>query len=173
MTEEERQEQAADRADTNPDAPGPRPTPVDVYVLMTIETGLVTTADWLAERVKRPAFRAATGQGWSDDVHRQVVLLAAKDSADPRRWKFTGQRSAPEAAEWLSLRFRNSPGPFRTLAEGERQAVENVARMGAELIRRTLGEARRTEAVPHPCPLPCGGQLVVEGGDGAPPVVRC
>jgi uncharacterized Zn finger protein len=44
---------------------------------------------------------------------------------------------------------------------------------GAELIRRTLGEARRKEPVPHPCPQPCGGQLVVEGGDGAPPLVRC
>ncbi|MFI7014407.1 hypothetical protein [Streptomyces sp. NPDC050164] len=176
MTEEERQEQAAERADTNPDAPGPRPTPIDVDVLdvmTTIETGLLTTADWLAERVQRPAFRATTGRGWSDDVHRQVVLLAAKDAADPRRWKYTGQRDAPTAAEWLSLRLRNAPGPFRALDEGERQAVENVARMGVELLRRTLGEARRKEAVPHPCPQPCGGQLVVEGGDGAPPVVRC
>ncbi|MEU0199157.1 MULTISPECIES: hypothetical protein [unclassified Streptomyces] len=176
MTDEERQEQAAERADTNPDAPGPRPTPVDVDVLdvmTTIEQGLVTTADWLAERVQRPAFRATTGRGWSDDVHRQVVLLAAKDSADPRRWKFTGQRDAPTAAEWLSLRLQGAPGPFRALDEGERQAVENVARMGAELLRRTLGEARRKEAVPHPCPQPCGGQLVVEGGDGQPPVVRC
>lgn len=176
MTEEEHQELAAERADTNPEAPGPRPTPVDVGVLdvmTTIETGLVTTADWLAARVQRPAFRSEAGRGWSDDVHRQVVLLAAKDAADPRRWRFTGQRDAPTAAEWLSLRLRDAPGPFRSLQMGEREAVANVANMGAEMLRRTLGEARRREPVPHPCPQPCGGQLVVEGGDGTPPLVRC
>ncbi|MFB6771115.1 hypothetical protein [Streptomyces sp. NPDC056337] len=176
MSDEEQAEAAAERADTAPDAPGPRPTPVNVNVLdvmTTIETGLVTTADWLAERVQRPAFTWSTGRGWSDDVHRQAVLLSAKDAADPRRWRYTGQRSAPVAAEWLVLRLRAAPGPFRPLDEGERQAVENVARMGAELIRRTLGDARRKEPLPYPCPLPCGGQLVIEGGDGQAPVVRC
>lgn len=176
MSDEERQEQAAERADTNPDAPGPRPAPVNVDVLdvMTvIETGVVTAADWLAERVQRPAFRAPTGHGWSDDVHRAAVLLATKDAADPRRWRFTGQRSAPDAAEWLACRLRDQSGPFRRLDDGERQAVAEVAAAGAELIRRTLGDARRTTPLPHPCPMPCGGQLVVEGGDGAPPLVRC
>ncbi len=38
-----------------------------------------------------------------------------------------------------------------------------------ELVRRALGDARRVEDVPQPC----GGQLVDEGGDGAPPIVRC
>ncbi|MFE2045713.1 hypothetical protein ACFXAZ_33320 [Streptomyces sp. NPDC059477] len=177
MSEEERQEHAAERADTAPDAPGPRPAPVDVDVLdvmTTIETGLITTADWLAERVQRPAVTAATGRGWSDDVHRQVALIAARDAADPRRWRYTGQqRDAPTAAEWLALRLRSVPGPFRALDDGEREAVARVATMGATLLRRALGEQRRREAVPHPCPVPCGGQLVVEGGDGAPPVVRC
>ncbi|MEU0332201.1 hypothetical protein [Streptomyces sp. NPDC006193] len=175
LTEEERAAQAAERADTNPDAPGPRPAPVDVNVLdvmTTIETGLITAADWLASRVQRPAFKAPTGHGWSDDVHRAAVLLAAKDAADPRRWQYTGQRTAPDAAEWLALRLRDQPGPFRKLDEAERQAVAEVAAAGAELIRKTLGDARRREAVPHPCP-PCGGQLVVEGGDGAPPVLLC
>jgi hypothetical protein len=176
LDDEERQALVDEHADTNPDAPGPRPVPVDLDVLdimTTIETGLVTAADWLAERVQRPAFRAPTGHGWSDDVHRAAVLLAAKDAADPRRWKFTGQRSAPNAAEWLACRLRDQPGPFRKLDEGERQAVTEIAASGAELIRRTLGDARRTQAVPEPCPMPCGGQLVVEGGDGEPPVVRC
>ncbi|MFD3614448.1 hypothetical protein ACFWWT_04195 [Streptomyces sp. NPDC058676] len=176
MSDEELQEQAAERADTAPDAPGPRPVPVDVDVLdvmTTIETGLVTAADWLAERVQRPAFRAPTGHGWSDDVHRAAVLLATKDAADPRRWRYNGQPTAPDAAEWLACRLRDQPGPFRKLDEGERQAVAEVAQAGAELIRRTLGDARRTTAVPEPCPMPCGGQLVVEGGDGEPPIVRC
>ncbi|MGW4883385.1 hypothetical protein [Streptomyces murinus] len=175
MTEEERAEEAAERADTAPDAPGPRPAPVDVDVLdlmKTIETGLITAADWLASRVQRAPFRAPTGRGWSDDVHRASVLLAAKDAADPRRWRYTGSRTAPEAAEWLALRLRDQPGPFRRLDEGERLAVAEVAASGATLIRKALGDARQRTAVPQPCPL-CGGQLVLEGGDGAPPVVRC
>ncbi|MBL1108014.1 hypothetical protein JK361_26075 [Streptomyces sp. 5-8] len=176
MTDEERADQAAERADTAPDAPGPRPTPVDIDVLdvmTTIETGLITAADWLASRVQRPAFKAPTGHGWSDDTHRAAVLLAAKDAADPRRWKYAGPRTAPDAAEWLALRLRDAPGPFRRLDEGERQAVAEVAASGVELLRKTLGDARRRETVPHPCPMPCGGQLVVEGGDGAPPKVLC
>ncbi|WP_435643382.1 hypothetical protein ACR9VJ_18215 [Streptomyces sp. H49] len=176
MTEEERAEQAAERADTAPDAPGARPAPVDVDVLdimRTIETGLITAADWVASRVQRPPFQAPTGRGWSDDVHRASVLLAAKDAADPRRWKYTGQRTAPEAAEWLALRLRGGAGPFRGLDEGERRAVAEVAASGAALIRKALGDARQRTAVPQPCPLPCGGQLVLEGGDGAPPVVLC
>ncbi|MFB6943209.1 hypothetical protein ACFWGL_17055 [Streptomyces sp. NPDC060286] len=176
ISEEEHQAIAAERADTNPDAPGPRPTPVDIDVLdvmTTIETGLITTADWLAARVQRPAFRAPTGRGWSDDVHRNAVLLAVTDAADPRRWKFTGQRDVPTAARWLAARVRAEAGPFRALDDGEVQAVAEVARMGAELIGRALGDARRVTPVPHPCPIPCGGQLVIEGGDGKPPVVRC
>ncbi|MGW3166960.1 hypothetical protein ACWC9Q_29700 [Streptomyces sp. NPDC001142] len=176
ISEEERQTLADERADTNPDAPGPRPTPIDVDVLdvmTTIETGLVTTADWLADRVQRPAFQAPTGRGWSDEVHQTAALLAVADAADPRRWKFTGQRDVPTAARWLAGRFRDEPGPFRALDDGERQAVAEVARMGAELVARALGDARRTTPVPHPCPVPCGGQLVIEGGDGEPPTVRC
>ncbi|MFE9906435.1 hypothetical protein [Streptomyces achromogenes] len=175
MTDEERTAHADERADTDPDAPGPRPTPVDINVLdvmTTIETGLVTAADWLANRIQRPAFVAPTGRGWSDDVHRAAALLAAKDAADPRRWKYTGSRTAPEAAEWLACRLRDQPGPFRKLDAGERQAVAAVASSGAELIRKTLGDARQRASVSHPCPV-CDGQLVVEGGDGTPPVVLC
>jgi len=176
ISDEERQELADERADTNPDAPGPRPAPVDVDVLdimALIENGLVTTVDWLAERIQREPLRAPAGRGWDDEVHRTAVLLAAKDAANPARWRFTGRRTAAAAATWLAARLRNEPGPFRKLDEGERQAVENVAAMAGELLRRALGDARRTKTVPHPCPMPCGGQLVVEGGDGEPPVVRC
>ena len=176
MSEEERQELADERADTNPDAPGPRPAPVDVDVLdvmTTVETGLVTAADWLASRIQREPVTAPTGRGWSDDAHKTAVLLAAKDAADPARWRFTGQRTTPAAAAWLADRLATRPGPCRPLDDGERGAVIEVARMASELVGRTLGDARRVEDVPHPCPQPCGGQLVVEGGDGTPPVVRC
>jgi hypothetical protein len=141
--------------------------------MTTVETGLCTTADWLAERVQRPAFKADTGKGWTDDLHRQAALLAAKDQADPRRWRYVGQRDAPAAAEWLSLRVTGAPGPFRPLDAGELEAVAKVAAMGVQMIRRTLGDARQKEPIPQPCPEPCGGQLVVEGGDGQPPLVRC
>ncbi|MGW4728883.1 hypothetical protein ACWEQC_06830 [Streptomyces shenzhenensis] len=176
MSEEERQEHAAERADTAPDAPGPRPAPVDVNVLdvmTTVDTGLVTAADWLASRIQREPIKTPTGKGWGDEAHKAVVLLAAKDAADPARWKLTGQRSAPAAARWLAGRLANRPGPCRQLDNGERQAVAEVARMASELMRRVLGDARRMTPVPQPCPAPCGGQLVVEGGDGEPPVVRC
>ncbi|MGD6761378.1 hypothetical protein ACOKM5_20805 [Streptomyces sp. BH097] len=175
LDDEERAQYAAERADTAPDAPGPRPTPVDVDVLdvmNTIEQGLCTTADWLASRVQRPVMTVPTGRGWSDEAHRQAVLAAAKDAADPRRWKYQGERTAIAAAVWLAFRLADAPGPFRALDEGERLAVEKVAAMGVELLHRTLGEQRRTEPVPQPCPV-CRGQLVVEGGDGLPPVVRC
>ncbi|MDX3831368.1 hypothetical protein [Streptomyces europaeiscabiei] len=176
MSDEERQELAEERADTNPDAPGPRPAPVDVDVLdvmTTVETGLVTAADWLASRIQREPVKAPTGKGWGDEAHRAAVLLAAKDTADPARWRFTGQRTATAAAEWLAARLADRPGPFRRLDDGERGAVVEVARMASELVRRSLGDARRVEPVPHPCPHPCGGQLVVEGGDGEAPIVRC
>ncbi|MFZ3569450.1 hypothetical protein ACNYS0_21090 [Streptomyces sp. BH034] len=175
LDDEEREQYAAERADSAPDAPGPRPTPVDVDVLdvmNTIEQGLCTTADWLASRVQRPVMTVPTGRGWSDEAHRQAVLAAAKDAADPRRWKYQGERSALSAASWLAHRLAERPGPFRALDGGERDAVAKVAAMGAELLRKTLGEERRTEPVPHPCPG-CRGQLVVAGGDGLPPVVRC
>lgn len=172
---EQRAQHAAERADTAPDAPGPRPVPVDVDVLdvmRTVEEGLCTMADWLASRVQRPPLHAAAGRGWRDDIHRQVLLLAAKDEADPRRWRYQGERTAPDAAEWLALRVRGAAGPFRALDEGELLAVAEVATMGATLIFRALGEERRKTPVPHPCPA-CEGQLLVEGGDGQPPLVRC
>ncbi|MEU9921900.1 hypothetical protein AB0H51_11485 [Streptomyces griseoluteus] len=176
LSEQERQEQAAERLDTAPDAPGPRPAPVDVNILdvmTTIETGLLEAADAIAERVQRPGYRAQTGRGWTDEAHREIALLAMKDAADPRRWKLTGQRTAPDAAEWLAQRLRDQPGPFRPLNETERELVAAVAATAAELLQRTLGDARQRTDIPHPCPMPCGGQLVVEGGDGQPPVVLC
>lgn len=176
VSDEERQELADERADTNPDAPGPRPAPVDVDILdvmTTVEDGLVTAADWLASRIQREPVKAPNGKGWGDEAHKAAVLLAAKDSADPARWRFNGQRTATTAAAWLAARLADRPGPFRRLDDGERGAVVEVARMASELIRRSLGDARRVEAVPHPCPHPCGGQLVVEGGDGEAPLVRC
>ncbi|WP_445524775.1 hypothetical protein [Streptomyces cyslabdanicus] len=176
MSDEERQELADERADTNPDAPGPRPAPVDVDVLdvmTTVTTGLTTAADWLASRIQREPIKAPAGKGWGDQAHKAAVLLAAKDAADPARWRFTGQRSATTAAQWLSDRLAQRPGPCRQLDDGERQAVAEVARMAAELVRLALGDARRKTPVSEPCPAPCRGQLVVEGGDGEPPVVRC
>ncbi|MGW7085043.1 hypothetical protein ACWGH2_16345 [Streptomyces sp. NPDC054871] len=175
ISEEEHQELLDELADTAPDAPGPRPVPVDVDILdvMTvIERELCELVDQLAGQIQRPVLVVATGRGWSDDLHRQAALLAAKDSADPRRWRYSGHRDAPTAAEWLACRIADQPGPFRRLTDGEREAVGRAAARCAERIRRVLGDARRTEPVPQPCPH-CRGQLVVEGGDGAPPLVRC
>ncbi|WP_307076659.1 hypothetical protein [Streptomyces canus] len=62
MSDEERQEFAEERADTNQDAPGARAAPVDVLDLMTtVEAGLVTAADRLASRIQREPIKGPTG----------------------------------------------------------------------------------------------------------------
>lgn len=177
LDDQERAERAAERADTAPDAPGPRPVPVDVDVLDTmtaVTAELVDLADQLAARIQRPvlSLSVTTGQGWTDDLHRAAVLLTAQDSADVRRWRYVGQRTVSDAAEWIAARYQASAGPFRPLTEGERARVEQVAAGGAARVRRALGLARRTTPAPYPCPA-CRGSLVVEGGDGEPPAVRC
>ncbi|MFE7979859.1 hypothetical protein [Streptomyces shenzhenensis] len=70
--------------------------------MTTVETGLVTAADWLASRIQHKPVKAPTGRGRGDEAHKAVVLLAAKDAADPAGWRLAGQRSAPTAARWLA-----------------------------------------------------------------------
>ncbi|MFG2144114.1 hypothetical protein ACGFRG_07930 [Streptomyces sp. NPDC048696] len=175
LDEQEREAVLDERADSSPDAPGPRPTPlaVDIFdVMRAIERDLVELADQLAERIQRPALRGVTGRGWSDDIHRQAVMLATKDGADGRRWRFVGNRDTVTAARWLASRARADDGPFRALTEGEQARLDHVAAQCAARAERALGIARRVLTTPHPCPH-CDGALKVEGGDGQPPAVRC
>ncbi|MEU7044963.1 hypothetical protein AB0A77_28445 [Streptomyces varsoviensis] len=178
-TPEERQQlaamAAAEHADRRGDAPGPRPVPLSVRIfdtMRTVERDLVDLADQVAADIQRPVIPAATGRGWTDDVHRTAVLLSARDSADRTRWHYTGTRTAPLAAAWLIARLTGAPGPFRPLTLAHRERIARIAEINAERVERALGLARREVQVDRPCPR-CLGELVIDGGDGEPPAVQC
>lgn len=155
--------------------PADRSAPVRLHVVDTIravEGALTDLADQTAATAQRPVIHAPTaGQGWSDDAHRQALLLAARDAADPRRWHYTGARTAPAAAIWLCARLLADPGPFRRLTDGQRERIALIAAGAADRVQHALGTARRTAPLGRDCA--CGGGLLLEGGDGQPPVVRC
>lgn len=155
--------------------PQDRSAPVRLHVVDTIravEGALLDLADQTAATAQRPVIHApAAGRGWSDDAHRQALLLAARDAADPRRWQYTGARTAPAAATWLTARLANHPGPFRRLTDGQRERIALIAAGAADRVQHALGTARRTAALGRDCA--CGGGLILEGGDGQPPAVVC
>ncbi|MBP2583368.1 hypothetical protein J3A78_003846 [Streptomyces sp. PvR006] len=178
LSEEERIRAVEERLDTDPSAFGPRPVPIAVDILdilRAVEQDLVGLADEMAAAIQRPVLPTMSGGGWRDDAHRQLVLLSAKDSADPRRWRYSGQRDLARAAEWIAGRVAGAPGPFRLLLPVEQVRVDSVVQACADQVRRALGIvgiARREQPVPFPC-TGCAGQLVVCGGDGQPPTVEC
>ena len=87
-------------------------------------------------------------------------------------WHWTGTRpSARYAALWLLARVLDCPGPFTPLKDAQRRLVANVAEGAAARIDHALQLARITRPLAEQCA--CGGRLVVDGGDGEPPLVRC
>lgn len=168
--------------------PADRSAPVRLHIIdtiRTVEAALVDTADATAELVQRPVIGATIGRGWSDEVHRQAVLLSTRDSADPRRWAYTGQRTGKQAARWLHGRLIGQSGPFRPLPDLQRERIALVAAGAAERVEHALGTVRRVVELHETCRKPtgkaneqgvvprCGGRLFLEGGDGQPPTVRC
>ncbi|MFD4738698.1 hypothetical protein ACFWNQ_15195 [Streptomyces virginiae] len=154
--------------------PSDRSAPVRLHVIDTIRTVelvLIPLADHIASRIQRPVINAATGKGWSDDLHRQAALLSARDSADPTRWQYTGTRTGQHAAQWLAARLRQQPGPFRPLNLREVEEIQHIAAGAAERVEHALGIRRRTVGTGHICG--CGGELFLEGGDGRPPTLVC
>ncbi|MFP8960015.1 hypothetical protein ACLIYP_05495 [Streptomyces nanhaiensis] len=159
---------------------GQPPLNLDVVdTARTVTIALTETADRIASAVQRAPLSVDMGRGWSDQVHQQAALLAAKDAADPRRWPYDPtdpRRTAVFAAVWLQQRLDDpSPqdGPFRPLTT---QQVERIARVAAEAARRidtVLATARRRERLPMACPHCRKARLTVEGGDGQPPAVQC
>ncbi|MCX5601589.1 hypothetical protein OOK29_25905 [Streptomyces phaeochromogenes] len=170
------------------DAPGTRPVPinlraVDIQIHVTSE--LLELADQLAASVQRPPVQAESRKGWTDTIHRETLLLAAKDAAHPARWHFDGrepanrehpQRTAVMAATWLQHRLTN-PGPaepFRPLTVAQHDAVSTTAHSCVRMIDDFLGIHRRSVPIPGLlCPAPCRGPLVMFGGDGDASTVRC
>lgn len=171
-----RAEEQAERAERNALGLGEHPVPLRLPVLdtiRTVEAALVACADQIASSVQRPPVAApAAGRGWTDELHRTVSLLAARDAADPARWRFRGARTAPVAARWLAGRLAGGQGPFRPLAEVQRRHIAAVAREAARRIETALGIGRTARTLDRPCPR-CGGVLSLQSGGAGLPSVEC
>lgn len=153
---------------------GERPVPIRLRVyetMRTVEAALVECADQIASSVQRPAMSAAP-RNWPTADRARRDQLARNDAIDPRRWRYTGQRTAPYAALWLLARVQGAPGPFLPLLEQHLRHIANVAREAAQRVERTLDVGAETAELVPPCRL-CGGRVVVHGGAGAHPIGHC
>jgi len=164
---------AAERADSAPDAPGERPAPLRTTILDTmteVEAALVDCADQLAAHIQRtPMSRAPRDWPATDRARRNQ--LADQDANDPRRWKWTGKRTAPYAALWLYSRITQPGGPFAPLTDRHRETVAAVARASAERVERALDIAAQTRTLEQR--HDCGGRIDVHGGEGRQPLAHC
>jgi hypothetical protein len=163
---------------------GDRPVPVRLHILDTmraVEAALIACADDIARDAQRspisvPAARKADYRtlreariAYADRQRRTELALA--DERDPRRWRYTGRRTAPYAALWLLARVERKPGPCRPITEEEARRIGNVAAGAAERVERALDIAaqRRTLEQRHDC----GGKIDVHGGSGRLPLAHC
>lgn len=163
---------------------GDRPVPVRLHILDTmrvIEAALVACADDIAHAAQRTPLTMPTARkadygslraariAYEDRKRREQLALA--DQQDPRRWKFTGRRTAPYAALWLLARVQRAPGPCRPITSAEERRITAIAAGAADRLERALDIAaqRRTLDAPHDC----GGLIDVHGGEGRVPVAHC
>jgi hypothetical protein len=167
---------------------GDRPTPVRLHILDTmraVEAALVLCADDIAHRVQRAPIAGPTARrtathpyltqreadiAAADRARRQQ--LAHADLVDPRRWRYTGRRTASHAALWLLARVERAPGPCRRLTADEETRIGNVAAGAAARVERALDIAAQQRTLSTPCP-DCGGAVDVHGGEGRVPVAHC
>lgn len=167
---------------------GERPVPVRLHILDTmraVEAALVHCADDIAHAVQRAPIAGPTARrtathpyltqreadiAAADRARRQQ--LAHADLADPRRWRYTGRRTAPHAALWLLARIERKPGPCRRLTDDEATRIGNVAAGAAARVERALDIAAQQRTLSTPCP-DCGGAVDVHGGEGRTPVAHC
>ncbi|MFF1483110.1 hypothetical protein ACIGZH_01795 [Streptomyces sp. NPDC058319] len=157
---------------------GERPVPLRLHVLdacRAVEVALCSVADQVAADIQRdtvkPLRRAIPG----DPVGLQLAMLAARDEADPNRWRFTmGDRSAVRAAEWLLGRMRGDEGPCLPLHGAHRVQIATVAREAVRRIDRVIGGGVDRYSVPmdRPCPY-CGSVLTMHAGGGEDDTATC
>ncbi|WP_086765393.1 hypothetical protein [Streptomyces bobili] len=163
---------------------GQRPVPVRLHILDTmraVEAALTACADDIARTAQRapisvPAARKADYRTLREariaatDRQRRTELAHA-DQHDPRRWRYTGTRTATYAALWLLARIERAPGPCRRITDEEETRIGNVAAGAAERVERALDIAaqRRTLEQLHDC----GGAIDVHGGEGRSPLAHC
>ncbi|NJP74324.1 hypothetical protein [Streptomyces sp. C1-2] len=163
---------------------GQRPVPVRLHILdtmRTVEAALIACADDIAHAAQRApmtpprAQRAAVARtraerlAWEDRARQ--IHQAKADLVDPRRWRYTGRRTAPYAALWLLARIERKPGPCRRLTDDEEHRIGTVAAGAAARIERALDIAAQRRTLDQPCA--CGGAIDVHGGEGRPPVAHC
>lgn len=156
-----------------------QPAPLRLHVVdacRAVEAALCSLADEIAAEVQRspiaPPRRAVAG----DETALGLELLATRDAADRRRWRYnlSEQRTAPRAAEWLLARLHDEAGPFLPLDEAQRSRIGRVAREAARRVERTVGIERR-RAYPmddRPCPW-CGATLTMHRGGSEADTVTC
>jgi hypothetical protein len=105
------------------------------------------------------------------DERQRQVQLALADQRDPKRWKYTGRRTAPHAALWMLARVERAAGPCRRINVQEEQRIGTVAAGAANRIERALDIAsqKRTLEQSHDC----SGLIDVHGGEGRAPLAHC
>ncbi|MGW9029643.1 hypothetical protein ACWGQ5_37115 [Streptomyces sp. NPDC055722] len=171
--------------DRDPTQIGATRPPLRIAILDTmraVEAALVHCADDIARTAQRepipmPSARKAdygslrAARIAATDRQRRTQLALA-DLNNPRRWRYTGRRSAPYAALWLLARIKRAPGPCRRLTEAEERRIGNVAAGAAERVEQALDIAARTAPLAALCPH-CGGRLQMHGGAGSSPVAHC
>ncbi|MFE6408183.1 hypothetical protein ACFVOR_14755 [Streptomyces sp. NPDC057837] len=166
---------------------GDRPVPVRLHILDTmcvVEAALVQCADDIAAAAQRapipmPAARKVTGSTYRSmreariayEERQRQVQLALADQHDPKRWKYTGRRTASHAALWLLARVERMPGPCRRITEQEEQRIVTVAAGAADRIERTLDIAAQRRTLEQRCG--CGGKIDIHGGEGKTPIGHC
>ncbi|MEU9606170.1 hypothetical protein [Streptomyces sp. NPDC048057] len=153
--------------------PADRSAPVRLHIIDTIRTitvALVDTADQIAAQVQRQPMSDAPANWPATDRTRRNAL-AHEDRQDPARWPYTGTRTAPAAALWLHARIVGAPGPCTALTGPQHDRIAHVADHAAQRLTHALGTSRRTIPTGRTCG--CGGELLLDGGDGHPPVIRC
>ncbi|NUP48076.1 MAG: hypothetical protein HOW97_12290 [Catenulispora sp.] len=171
--EERAQLRLAERADSRYTL-GASPAPIRlaiVDVIRTVEPDLVYAVDVLAQEIQRPVMAKAPAHWLPEDQERREKLRT-EDAADPRRWRYRENRTAPHAAAWLLGRIEAQPGPFLPLGPTHVRRIAGVAGAAHARIRRALDGDRTAQVVDRPCPL-CGGTLGMSSGDGHAPLVVC
>ncbi|MCY0960838.1 hypothetical protein [Streptomyces sp. H27-H5] len=163
----------------DPQQIGETPAPVSLLVLDTarlVEGTLVHLADTLAPAITRQAAPHAPAdwqtRGWTTADRDRRNALAEREQGDPRRWRYTGLRTAEYAAGWLHARVTGQDGPFWTLTAAQLLHVEQVAAGCADRIAAALDLDARDIPNDRPCPR-CSGRLLLTTGAGRPPTARC
>jgi hypothetical protein len=176
--DEQQAEDAAEHAERTAAAPGERPAPVRVAVLDTIteiEREVLALADETASSIQRPTFTVRPA-GPDDLVARDIALMALRDGADPRRWRFNlaKERTGATAANWLADRLTATAGPFCELTDDQVRRIASVAaacRHRAEpLIASPTATDGRPVALDQECG--CGGTLSLTN-EPTDFVIRC